>query len=129
MSWIFGEPAEEDFSEVEVRLSEAVGGGTVFELEHVAMVDAERWTEFGPGAVGVGWDLTLLGLGLHLGGEEIKESEREAWGMSAEARDFMIQSSQAWASAHEAAGATSAEAAAARDNTARFYAPEPGEAP
>jgi uncharacterized protein YndB with AHSA1/START domain len=129
VSWIFGDPAEEGFSEVEVRLSEAVGGGTVFELEHVATVDAERWTEFGPGAVGVGWDLTLLGLGLHLDGAEIKESEREAWGMSAEARDFMTQSSQAWASAHEVAGATSAEAAAARDNTTRFYVPEPGEAP
>ncbi|HEU4420908.1 MAG TPA: SRPBCC family protein [Pilimelia sp.] len=129
VSWIYGEPAEDTFSEVEVRLSDAAGGGTVFELEHVATVEAERWTEFGPGAVGVGWDLALLGLGLHLDGREIKESEREAWAMSAEGRDFATQSSQAWASAHEAAGATSAEAAAARDNTTRFYAPEPDEAP
>ena len=125
VTWIFGEVTEDAFSEVEVRLSEDNGGGTVFELEHVATVDTERWTEFGPGAVGVGWDGGLLGLGLHLAGGEITESERAAWLMSAEARDFMAQSSQAWASAHEAAGATSAEATAARDNTLRFYAPDP----
>jgi uncharacterized protein YndB with AHSA1/START domain len=129
VTWVMGEPTEDVFSEVEVRLSEAAEGGTVFELEHVATVEAERWAEFGPGAVGVGWDLTLLGLGLHLSGGEIKESEREAWSLSAEARDFVTRSSEAWASANEAAGATSAEAAVARDNTTRFYAPEPEEAP
>ena len=127
LSWIFGEPDPDGISEVEVRLSEDAGGGTVFELEHVATVDVQRWTEYGPGAVGVGWDLTLLGLGLHLGGGEIEQSEREAWTRSAEARDFMTGSSQAWATAHEAAGATSAEAAAARDNTIRFYAPPPAD--
>jgi uncharacterized protein YndB with AHSA1/START domain len=125
VSWIFGEPDPDGISEVEVRLSEDAGGGTVFELEHVATVDAQRWTEYGPGAVGVGWDLVLLGLGLHLGGGEMKESERETWPMSAEGRDFMTRSGQEWATAHEAAGATSAEAAAARDNTIRFYAPPP----
>jgi hypothetical protein len=123
VSWIFGEPDPDGISEVEVRLSEDAGGGTVFELEHLATVDAQRWTEYGPGAVGVGWDGALLGLGLHLGGGEMSESERAAWMMSAEARDFMTQSSHAWAAAHEESGATSAEAAAARDNTIRVYAP------
>jgi uncharacterized protein YndB with AHSA1/START domain len=125
LTWVFGETTEDSLSEVEVRLSEAPGGGTVFELEHVATVDADRWTEFGPGAVGVGWDGALLGLGLYLAGGELTEAERQAWMVSAEARDFMTQSSQAWATAHEAAGATSAEAAAARDNTRRFYLPPP----
>ena len=32
-------------------------GGTRLELEHIAHVDDERWAEFGPGAVGIGWDL------------------------------------------------------------------------
>ena len=44
--------------------------GTRFELEHIAHVDDERWAEFGPGAVGVGWDLGLIGLGLHLASGE-----------------------------------------------------------
>jgi uncharacterized protein YndB with AHSA1/START domain len=125
VSWIFGEPTEDTFSEVEIRLSEA-SDGTLFELEHVATVDAERWAEFGPGAVGVGWDLILLGIDWHLGGRETTQPEREAWVMSAEARDFMTRSSQEWAYANESAGATSTEAAAARDNTTRFYVPDPG---
>jgi uncharacterized protein YndB with AHSA1/START domain len=127
VSWIYGEPPEGGVSEVEVRLSEADDGGTVFELDHIATVEPERWTEFGPGAVGVGWDLALLGLSLHLTGREIPESEREAWAMSAEGRDFITRSSHEWGDANEAAGATAAEAATARDNTTRFYAPEPDE--
>ena len=126
VSWIFGEPAQDSFSEVEVRLSEAAEGGTLLQVDHVATVDAPRWTEFGPGAVGVGWDLILLGLAMYLAGTGMNESERAAWPMSAEGRDFITQSSQAWATAHEAGGAAGAEAAAARDNTTRFYVPPHG---
>ena len=54
-----------DVSWVELRL-EPEGDGTRFTLEHVAHVDDARWTEFGPGAVGVGWDSMLLGLTMHL---------------------------------------------------------------
>jgi len=35
-------------------------------LEHVAYVSDERWNQFGPGAVGAGWDLALVGLTLHI---------------------------------------------------------------
>jgi hypothetical protein len=41
-------------------------GGTTLELSHEAPVDPERWEQFGPGAVGVGWDLGLMGLGLYV---------------------------------------------------------------
>ena len=51
---------------IELRLTPEPAGGTRFELEHIAHVDDERWAEFGPGAVGIGWDLSLMGLGLHL---------------------------------------------------------------
>ncbi len=123
VTWVFGEnPTEVDVSEVEVRLSSGAQGETVFELEHTAVVDAERWAEFGPGAVGVGWDLTVLGLGLHLRGESIEEPH--AWEESAEAKEFMTESSKAWGAALEAAGATSAEVATAVDNTTKFYAPD-----
>ena len=36
----------------------------VLELEHTAVVPEERWDQYGPGAVGVGWDQGLLGLAL-----------------------------------------------------------------
>ena len=48
-----------------VRLAPA-GDGTDLELEHVAHVDDAFWDQFGPGAVGVGWDLALMGLAEHL---------------------------------------------------------------
>ena len=47
----------------------AVDGGTVLELVHEAPVDPDLWTQYGPGAVGVGWDLGLLGLGMYLAGD------------------------------------------------------------
>lgn len=61
-TWEFGG----EVSWIELRLSPEANGGTRFELEHIAHVDDERWTQFGPGAVGVGWDLTLSGLARHL---------------------------------------------------------------
>src|SRR5256885_338647 len=59
---------------IEVRLTEVLGG-TQFELEHVAHVGDVKWAEFGPGAVGIGWDLGLLGLALHLAGESLEGPE------------------------------------------------------
>ena len=50
---------------IEVRFT-AEGDRTRFELQHIAHVDDERWTEFGPGAVGIGWDLGLMGLAEYL---------------------------------------------------------------
>src|SRR2546430_1141880 len=40
---------------IELRLSPAAGG-TRFELDHIVPID-DHWRDFGPGAVGVGWDL------------------------------------------------------------------------
>ena len=117
VTWVFGgaETLETGFSEVEVRLSEGADGQTVFELEHAATVDAERWADYGPGAVGVGWDLTLLGLGLHLRGESIDDPD--AWLLSPEAKEFMTGSSKAW-------GTTPGVTDSMVENTTRFYVPE-----
>src|SRR5699024_5613768 len=49
---------------VEVELSEK-DGGTRLELRHEQHIDP-HWEQFGPGAVGVGWDLALLGMAIHL---------------------------------------------------------------
>ena len=50
---------------LEVKLTPA-DDGTTLELIHEAHVDPDLWDQFGPGAVGVGWDLALLGLGLYV---------------------------------------------------------------
>jgi uncharacterized protein YndB with AHSA1/START domain len=124
VSWVYGEPASEaDVSEVDLRLSTVDGGMTRFELEHAAVVPEDRWAEFGPGAVGVGWDGGLLGLSLHLRGGSIDDPI--AWQLSDEGRAFFGTSSRAWGDANVAAGADSAIAAAGVANTTAFYAPEP----
>jgi len=125
VTWVYGEnPTEADVSEVEVRLAPGGDGETLVELRHAAVVDPQRWAEFGPGAVGVGWDGALLGLGMHLrGGGSIEDPE--AWGQSAEGRAFMTRSSELWGAALAATGATDAEVAAAVENTTKFYAPDP----
>ena len=119
VTWVLGDnPA----SEVEVRLSAGADGHTMFELEHAAVVDPTFWDQYGPGAVGVGWDLAMLGLSMHLHGQS--PEDLAAWQETPEATEWIVQSSRAWGAAHEAAGATASEAAAARENTTHFYAPK-----
>jgi uncharacterized protein YndB with AHSA1/START domain len=120
VTWMFG-PAEPGSSEVEVRLAAAPDGGTALELEHSAIVPPEMWGQFGPGAVGVGWDGGLLGLGLHLAGEEASIEDRTTWHTTADGKQFYTASSQAWGDAFAAAGATRAEADAAVQATIAFY--------
>lgn len=124
VTWVYGEvTSDADISELEVRLATVDGGTTRFELEHTAIVPADRWDEYGPGAVGVGWDGGLLGLTLHLRGRSVDDPV--AWQMSAEGREFFKRSSAAWGEANRAAGADPEAAARAVANTTAFYAPDP----
>ncbi|GAA3741773.1 uncharacterized protein YndB with AHSA1/START domain [Spinactinospora alkalitolerans] len=118
-----------EVSWIEVRLTAEPQGGTRFELEHVAHVDDERWAEFGPGAVGIGWDMGLTGLALHLAsGEAVDAEQGAAWAASEEGRRFMSLSSREWCDASIAAGTDEAEARAAAERvTAAYTAPAPDE--
>ncbi|GAA1945046.1 SRPBCC family protein [Amycolatopsis minnesotensis] len=121
VSWVFGENPATNTSEVVVTLSPASGGTTEFQLEHVAVdVDPEHWAKFGPGAVGIGWDLSLLGLAAHLAKEESTLAPEELL-QTPEALEFIKRSGHAWGAAHEAAGASPEEAAGARDRTVAVY--------
>jgi uncharacterized protein YndB with AHSA1/START domain len=124
VTWVYGEVNDAaDVSEVEIRLTPAGDGSTTLELEHTAIVPDDRWAEYGPGAVGVGWDQGLLGLSLHLQGGSV--GDPIAWQLSDEGRAFATQSSIAWGAANVAAGADPADAATAVANTTAFYAPDP----
>ncbi|MQA03818.1 MAG: polyketide cyclase [Streptosporangiales bacterium] len=118
VSWIFGDnPA----SAVEVRLAEVSSEETAFELEHMVVdADPDFWQQFGPGAVGVGWDLALLGLAAHLQGEDYTQDPAELL-QTPEAKEFMTASSQAWGAAHEASGVSAEEAKGATDRTIAAY--------
>jgi uncharacterized protein YndB with AHSA1/START domain len=120
-TWEFGG----EVSWIEVRLSEA-GDGTRVELQHIAHIDDERWTQYGPGATGVGWDLGFLGLALHLApGDPRATFDEVAWGASAEGREYATLSSERWYDASVAAGTPGAVARAAADRTTAFYTGAP----
>jgi uncharacterized protein YndB with AHSA1/START domain len=112
---------------VELRLTPEADGRTRFALEHIAHVDDEIWEQFGPGAVGVGWDQALLGLSLYLtsGSEPPEHKAAEAWQVSDEGRQFSRLSSERWAEASIAAGTDAADAHAAAARTTDFYSGEP----
>lgn len=97
------------------------GEATDLELEHAAHVDA-HWEQYGAGAVGVGWDQTLMGLAEYLTGTPAVDPARaEAWSVSDEGKAFVRASSDAWAEASIAAGTPADAARAAAVRTTAFY--------
>jgi len=116
-TWEFGG----EVSWIEVRLTDTATG-TLLTLEHTAHVDDERWSEYGPGAVGVGWDGTLMGLGLHLASGAANDPHAiEAWAGSDGGRQFYASSSARWCEASIAFGTPRAAAEAAAGRTTAFY--------
>jgi uncharacterized protein YndB with AHSA1/START domain len=121
VTWEFGGGV----SWLEVTLRPA-DGGTTLELVHESPVDPDFWTQYGPGAVGVGWDLSLMGLGRHLGtGESLDPKEVEAWSISPEGVAFARAASTGWADAALVAGDDPAQAHAAGERTLAFYTTPP----
>ncbi|WP_242889621.1 SRPBCC family protein [Actinomadura litoris] len=115
-TWEFGGQV----SWIEVRLAPEPGGRTRFELEHIAHVD-DRWEEFGPGAVGIGWDLSVLGLALHLASGGAPLPIGMDWPGTAEGKEFMRLSGAAWGEAHAAADGDAELARACAERTIAAY--------
>ena len=61
LTWEFGG----DVSWVEVRFAGDESGCARLALTHTAHL-SEHWDTYGPGVAGVGWELSLMGLALHL---------------------------------------------------------------
>lgn len=92
-------------------------------LEHIAEIaDEEIWRQFGPGAVGMGWDSMLLGLALHLAtGESIDPSFGQQWTATEDGRRFLTLSGDEWYAAHVAFGEEPAAARAMADRCIKAY--------
>ena len=117
-TWEFGGQS----SWIEVRLSERPDGRVRLELEHVAHVAEDLWAQFGPGAVGIGWDQALMGLARHLsGGEPMDPQQSAAWLGSDDGHQFVALSSELWCQASIIAGTPATEAQAAAERTTAFY--------
>lgn len=115
---------------IEVRVAPESDGRTRLELEHIAHVDDNLWSAFGPGAVGVGWDLAFWGLANHLapGRPAVTPENAEAWVMSPEGITFVKGAAEAWRVAHVESGTDEETATAASERVTAFYTTPP-EAP
>ena len=115
-----------EVSWIEVRLTPE-GDGTRFELEHVAHVDDERWAEFGPGAVGIGWDLGLVGLAGHLTdpATAFDPADGMTWMLSPEGKQFVTAASEDWYRASVESGEDEPAARAAADRSTAAYTAAP----
>jgi hypothetical protein len=115
-----GEPAI-----VTVRLTAVDAGGTRLELDSVVAADAlppGMWETYGPGATGIGFELGLLGLALHVEGDaSVTPETAAAWQVSAEGKSLTRRAADAWAKAHIASGESEEKAQAAADATYAFY--------
>ena len=90
-------------------------------LEHTAII-ADHWDQFGPGAVGIGWDLAIAGLERYLAtGASVDHETAEAWMVSQAGKDFMTASGEYWRAAHVASGVDPAAAKQRSDRTIAFY--------
>jgi len=126
VTWEFGGQV----SWVEARLTAEGAARTRLEIEHIAHVDDDLWAQFGPGAVGIGWDSIFLGLSQHLSGAQaVDPANSAAWVASAEGKRFMTLSGERWRDAHIASGADQDEARGMAERTIAAYTTPPSEEP
>jgi uncharacterized protein YndB with AHSA1/START domain len=111
----------DDVSWIELRV---IGEGphrSRFELQHISHVD-DHWEQFGPGAVGMGYDGALVGLALHVStGKAVDSLAGQQWMTSEEGRQFMKLSGEAWYEANIASGADAQWARSAADRCVAAY--------
>lgn len=106
------------------------GEGTALELVHEAPVDPQMWDQFGPGAVGVGWDLALLGLDQHVRtGEPVDPETANVLATSPDGVAFVRAAATGWAQAAVEDGDDPAVALPAAEATVGFYTTVPDEDP
>jgi uncharacterized protein YndB with AHSA1/START domain len=121
LTWEFGGST----SWVTVRLA-TEGERTKLTLEHIALASDtdQHWKQFGPGAVGVGWDLALGALERYMKGnsaDRVDPQAAAAWMRSPEGKSFMRACAEAWSQAHITAGEDPEIARGMAERTAAFY--------
>ena len=120
LTWEFGG----DLSWVEVRFAAAGAGRARLALTHTAYLSG-HWDQYGPGAVGVGWEMGLLGLAFHLAQPAAPKPDEAAFAASRDGKAFITGSSDRWGQAAVASGTDPAAARAAAGRTTAFYTGEP----
>ncbi|MCY4113338.1 MAG: SRPBCC family protein [Chloroflexi bacterium] len=121
LTWEFGG----SLSWVDVRVADKGSGRARLTLTHTAHL-SEHWDTYGPGAVGVGWEMGFLGLALYLAEPDAPKPDEMEFATSADGKASITGSSEGWGRASAAAGTDPESAAAAAKQTTAFYT---GEAP
>lgn len=116
VTWEFGG----GLSWVEVRLVADGEDRSRLTLSHICPID-DHWRKFGPGAVGVGWDLALVGLAFHLSARDAERMDENAFGASTEGKSFMADCSEAWRRAAVIAGENPSWAEDAAKQVTAFF--------
>ncbi|MEO0983004.1 MAG: SRPBCC family protein [Pseudomonadota bacterium] len=114
-----------DVSWVDVVLEAQSPDAARLTLTHTSKV-SPFWTEYGPGATGVGWELGLSGLALHLVDPAAARFDEQAFADSEEGKSFARGSSAEWGEAAIRGGEAPAQARASAARTAAFYTGEAG---
>ncbi len=116
LTWEFGEQV----SWVEVRVSNDEAGQARLTLTHTQQV-SEHWVQYGPGATGVGWEMGLVGLAMHLAQPDAPKPDAAEFATSPNGKALITSSSEAWGEAAIAGGADPGDARAAANRTTAFY--------
>lgn len=119
ITWEFGG----DVSWLEVRISKDGDARTRLALTHTAR-QSEHWDTYGPGAAGVGWDLSLLSLSIHISKPNEPKPDEAAFVTSSDGKAFIASSSERWGEASITSGARPEAAQAAAKRTTAFYTGE-----
>ncbi len=123
LTWEFG--GNTSWVNVTIQQSDE---GALLTLEHEHPTDPEsqaHWDQYGPGATGVGWELAMLGLEMHLSGDGTSTIKAgQAWAGSATGKATLRGWAEAWGKAHAEAGTDAQIAKETAERTAAFYTGE-----
>ncbi len=90
---------------VEARIAPDGGEQARLTLAHTCPIGNEHWDTYGPGAVGIGWELGLMGLALYLEGYNPTEAmDPNTFHLTPEGKALITGSGEDWARAAIAGG-------------------------
>lgn len=115
-----------DVSWLDVEVAEVTPERTVVRIAHTVPTDNDHWRQFGPSAVGLGWDLTAEGLAMYLadGGGDVRAAG-EAWASGPDGAEFLRRCGESWFAADTRGGTPEAEARPRADASVGFFTAEP----
>jgi uncharacterized protein YndB with AHSA1/START domain len=113
---------DEDVGRIELELAAEGESQTRLIFRHISCVEEALWGNFGPGALGIFWDIALMRLAVHLSSEsQGVRVDLTDWAASMDGYRFLLSSSQSWCAANISVGADPVAAQRAADRAMTAY--------